>query len=135
MKGRKQTPRSTGGDSPLKSNKPAPGLTKSACVIWKQTLERVHAAGGEIPSRFEQVLAAYCESGALVARAAIQLESEGLTITDRRGTPVKHPASSVLTQATSQVRALGETLGLSPASAARLPRPVVEDENPFAEFT
>lgn len=88
-----------------------------------------------MPRRYEETMAAYCCAAAAVRDADELLREEGLTVSDGRSGTRRHPAVAIRSQGLQQVRLLADALGLSPASASRLPRSESpEKPNPFAEL-
>jgi hypothetical protein len=73
-------------------NKPPRGLQKGGKTLWKQVLN-----GWEVPPEQYQVLENCCKSQDRIDSLQATLEREGLTVRDRFGKPIPHPAASLLT--------------------------------------
>jgi P27 family predicted phage terminase small subunit len=105
-----------------------PELTGEAAREWDRIVPELDGAG-LLAVADRGILAAYCCAVAdmLAARDAINRNGRFLTQPvqtsrgERLGTrTVEHPAVKLLDRASSRVKVLGEALGLTPASRARL---------------
>ena len=72
-------------------------------------------------------LTAYCVAWGHLRDAEAAVQRDGLTLVGHRGIGRKHPALTVINQATAQLRAWAGELGLTPSSRSRLDLPEPED--------
>ncbi|MFF8016423.1 P27 family phage terminase small subunit [Streptomyces sp. NPDC007929] len=63
--------------------------------------------------------ATYCLSVARVAEAERHISEHGMILTGANGVPVKNPATTVINMYSAGIRALQNSLGLTPYAAAR----------------
>lgn len=78
-------------------------------------------------------LAAFCAAYDRWRQAEEEVASVGITVTDKKGVVKKNPACTVINEALRQLASFGASLGLDPASRARLMgsgKPETPD-NPF----
>jgi P27 family predicted phage terminase small subunit len=133
MKGRKPKSKTSAPEGENITSAPPAWLNATAREIWQITIERVESSGGALPWRFTEIFCGFCQSAAAAREADEILSREGLTVCDGRSGTRRHPLVSVRSQALLQLRAYAESLGLTPASSARLPLPAPKiEENPFA---
>lgn len=110
-------------------------LSENAMRIWAETIILLEHAGRCMPAHNSEIYVGFCVAAATVREADEVLQREGLTICDGRAGTRRHPLISVRSQALLQLRSYAESCGLTPASAARLPLPPIEEEaNPFADL-
>lgn len=76
-------------------------------------------------------LEAFCAAYSRWRRGEEQLATDGLTITNDKGTLTKHPAATIVNEALRQMTSYGAALGLSPADRGRIKVPGGEGPNPF----
>jgi hypothetical protein len=74
-----------------KGQKPPKGLQKSGKKLWFQVI-----SGWEIVEEQHQLLENCCRSQDRIDKLQATLEEEGLTVRDRFGKPIPHPAASLL---------------------------------------
>ena len=120
MRGRKPKKQARSNGETITATPPA-WLNNYAKAIWTQTVSDIEAAGAALPLRFHEIFVGYCQSAAAAREADEILSREGLTVCDGRAGTRRHPLVSVRSQALLQLRACAESLGLTPASAGRLP--------------
>lgn len=105
-----------------------PELTGEAAATWGDVSRELHAAG-LLAVVDRGILAAYCLAVAdlLAARDAINREGRWVKVPiqnskgDKLGERiVEHPAVKMIDRASARIQKLGDSLGLTPASRARL---------------
>ncbi len=131
MQGRRKT-HTTTASRPI-TKRPPPEMPAAAQAIWTKTLKDVAAAGREISMLDFQAFVGFCLASATASQCAALIEKEGVVIAGR-DEPKKHPACSIQNAALTQLRMLGNELGLTAASRGRLPAPVTQRLNDFDEF-
>ncbi len=62
------------------------------------------------------ILASYCQACSMVKNGAEQVESEGITITNKQGNKVRHPAVAIMSDGMSKIVTIGNNLGLDPSA-------------------
>ena len=102
---------------------PPEWLNKYAGKIWKTTLDDLEAAGRKIPLPYHETFLAYCIVAGTAREADEIISREGLTVSTG-GEVKRHPATVIRNTALLQLRLYAESLGLTPGSAGRLPKPV-----------
>lgn len=118
----------------LEATCPPDWFSDRAATVWFYTLQNLAEAGHAIPIHNSEIFVGFCLSAAAAREADEILGKEGLTVNDGRAGTRRHPLISVRSQALLQLRSCAESLGLTPASAARLPfPPVAEERNEFAD--
>lgn len=65
-------------------------------------------------------LAGYCIAWSRMKLAEKDIDEYGLTLENKTGSMVKNPAATAYDEATKQLRAFGDLLGMSPAARTRL---------------
>jgi P27 family predicted phage terminase small subunit len=101
---------------------PPEWLNKYAAKIWKTTLVDLEAAGRKIPLPYHETFLAYCVVAGTAREADEIISREGLTVSSG-GEIKRHPATVIRNTALLQLRLYAESLGLTPGSAGRLPKP------------
>lgn len=120
--------------SALTSNPPA-YLTGHGADVWRETIADLEAEGRPIHVLNRQALFGFCESSAAVREYGEILARDGHTIDGGREGQKRNPAASLRISALNSLRAYAAELGLTPASAGRLPSPpVVPKINRFADL-
>ena len=111
-------------------DKDAIALRKSAAGTWSMTAVRLTRSAGLTDTQ-RHVLQEFCVTVARIEQAERHLSLDGVVVATERGN-VKSPWVTVLNQYRSHFRSLVGELGLSPASARRVPMIDEEDEDdPF----
>lgn len=88
-----------------------------------------------MPHTQKMIVAGLCSAAQLLADSEASIAADGLLIDAGRDGKKRNPALSSKIQALGLIRAYAAEIGLSPASASRLPLPPVEEEkNPFTEL-
>jgi P27 family predicted phage terminase small subunit len=85
-------------------------LSTSGRRLWRSVVETWH-----LDRRQLEVLRSACEASDRAEQARVQLDSEGLTVSDRYGQIKPHPAASIETSNRSLVARLLRELQLEPA--------------------
>ncbi len=139
MRGRKPDPsrkkrlRGTAKDKPAgnveilqKSLKAPENLSDEAKAVWNRTyaeLARNHLVTElDLPT-----LEAYAMAVANLRSAQAEIDRDGITVQSPQGLK-KHPALTVLNEATRAINSLGSSLGLNPTARLRLD---VQPEDPY----
>ena len=108
--------RSKGG-KPLERAAPA-HFTPEQAALWEHAIDS--APAGVLFESDRHCLEAWCFATALANQCHEQLAREGATVKAGNGSTAKHPAASVLAQASLTQRAEGARLGFSPTDRVRL---------------
>lgn len=103
----------------------------TAAATWARTALVLTRSAGLVNAQ-RDVLVEYCICVARIEQAEQHLSTEGVVVTTERGN-VKSPWVTVLNQYRSHFRSLVGELGLSPASARRVPSIDFDDDedDPF----
>jgi phage terminase small subunit len=114
---------------------PPPWLPAAAVEVWKEHEPALRAAGRLRPEHGD-TFAAWACTAAELRDLSVVIARDGSTATGPHGT---HPsaAHSAAVRLRGTLLALGKSLGLDPASAARLdamPSPAGEERDELAEF-
>ncbi|MEI6178000.1 MAG: phage terminase small subunit P27 family [Verrucomicrobiota bacterium] len=115
---------------------PAPDwLSESAKEVWND-LAPLLVAEGRLKPHQHACFGAYCLAAGNVRDCGAALARDGIVISGRSGTQVRHPAASILNGAAQQVLSLGKQFGLTPASKARLDKaqPPPRKSNKFRDI-
>lgn len=139
MQGRykKTAPAATSGNPKLylSSSPPAELVGVTAKLRWKSTINSLAAENRKLPTSHEGILIGFCSSFQLLADCEQSLRAHGIMIDGGRDGQRRSPALAGKLQALNAIRQFSSEIGLSPASASRLPLPPVEEErNPFADL-
>ena len=105
------------GGKPLTREAPA-HFTDIEAQLWQHAID--HAPQGLLFESDRHCLEAWVKSTALADACYAQLALEGATVRCANGSVAKHPAASVLAQASATARAEGARLGFSPTDRVRL---------------
>lgn len=107
---------------------PAPPswLDESAVTEYHKTAKALDASNVDLRASDFDVVAAYAQAAADVARLTVEIRTEGELVDGYRGSKVKNPKLTVLRQASDRMRAEGNRLGLSPKARLSTPRARVE---------
>ena len=108
--------RSKGG-KPLERTAPA-YFTPEQSALWEHAIDS--APEGVLFESDRHCLEAWCLATALANQCHEQLAREGATVKAANGSVAKHPAASVLAQASLTQRAEGARLGFSPTDRVKL---------------
>ena len=108
--------RSKGG-KPLERTAPA-YFTPEQSALWEHAIDS--APEGVLFESDRHCLEAWCLATALANQCHEQLAMEGATVKAANGSVAKHPAASVLAQASLTQRAEGSRLGFSPTDRVKL---------------
>jgi len=108
--------RSKGG-KPLERTAPA-HFTPEQAALWEHAIDS--APAGVLFESDRHCLEAWVLATALANQCHEQLAREGATVKSGNGSTAKHPAASVLAQASLTQRAEGARLGFSPTDRVRL---------------
>jgi P27 family predicted phage terminase small subunit len=120
----------------LSPNQPPPELRGPiARAEWHSLLAHLEGENRKLPLSQKMIVAGLCAAAQLLADSEDSIVSTGILIADGRGGFKRNPALSSKIQALGLIRAYSAEIGLSPASASRLPLPPIEKErNPFEEL-
>ena len=105
------------GGAPLTREAPA-HFNDIEAQLWQHAID--HAPQGLLFESDRHCLEAWVKSTALADACYAQLALEGATVKAGNGAVCKHPAASVLAQASQTQRAEGARLGFSPTDRVRL---------------
>ena len=108
--------RSKGG-KPLERTAPA-YFTLDQAKLWRHAID--NAPDGVLFESDRHCLESWCLATALANQCHEQLAREGATVKAANGSVAKHPAASVLAQASLTQRAEGARLGFSPTDRVKL---------------
>ena len=108
--------RSKGG-KPLERTAPA-YFTPDQANLWRHAID--NAPDGVLFESDRHCLESWCLATALANQCHEQLAREGATVKAANGSVAKHPAASVLAQASLTQRAEGARLGFSPTDRVKL---------------
>ena len=108
--------RSKGG-KPLERTAPA-YFTPDQAKLWQHAID--NAPDGVLFESDRHCLESWCLATALANQCHEQLAREGATVKAANGSVAKHPAASVLAQASLTQRAEGARLGFSPTDRVKL---------------
>jgi len=108
--------RSKGG-KPLTRTAPA-YFTPDQAKLWRHAID--NAPEGVLFESDRHCLESWCLATALATQCHEQLAREGATVKAANGSVAKHPAASVLAQASLTQRAEGARLGFSPTDRVKL---------------
>jgi len=86
--------------------------------LWEHAID--NAPQGLLFESDRHCLQAWCQATALADQCHAQLALEGATVKAGNGAVAKHPAASVLAQASLTQRAEGSRLGFSPTDRVKL---------------
>ena len=95
---------------------------------WQRVAPKLTALG-LLTELDRTALTAFCVAWAHLREAEAAVQRDGLTVPGYRGAPRKHPALTVINQATQQLRAWALELGLTPSARSRLDLPPPEDDD------
>ena len=112
--------RTTGGGARVRPGAPPPdGLNEAEAKVWTETITALGRADiKEVDSR---ALAAFCTACAMLDAARAKWHATGeLWITTATGHIREAPWTKIIRDATTTMRTLAETLGLTPVSRTRL---------------
>lgn len=139
MKGRR--PKAThaadhGEKTPYLTDRPPAELAgEVARARWEKTIRDLEAENRKLPRSNESALIGLCSACQLLADAERSLAEHGLIVDAGREGSRRNPALSAKTSALTSIRGFASEIGLTPASAGRLPLPPIEDEpGDFDEF-
>lgn len=138
MRGRypKTPPAATSGNAKLYLTRKPPAELVGAVAQsrWKSTINTLASENRKLPKSNEGVLIGFCAAFQLLADCEKSLQEDGLLVDGGRDGKRRSPALAGKLQAMNAIRAFASEIGLSPASASRLPLPPVEMmPNPFLE--
>ena len=105
------------GGKPLARKAPA-HFNAIESQLWQHAID--NAPQGLLFESDRHCLQAWCQATALADQCHAQLALEGATVKAGNGAVAKHPAASVLAQASQTQRAEGARLGFSPTDRVRL---------------
>lgn len=101
---------------------PPEWLDEAAVIEYHRTAKNLDESNVEVRASDFDVIAAYAQAAADVARLTVEIRTEGELIDGYRGSKVKNPKLTVLRQASDRMRAEGNRLGLSPKARLGAPR-------------
>lgn len=135
----KVTAPQTASDNPelylTPSQVPAELRGELARLQWRTLLEDLAAENRRLPASQKMIVLGYCSAAQLLADSEDSIMNDGILIEGGREGRRRNPALSSKIQALGLVRSYAAEIGLSPASASRLPLPAIEEEfNPFSEL-
>jgi len=93
---------------------------------WTVLLEDLAAENRKLPTSQKMIVLGYCSAAQLLADSEDSIIADGILIGAGREGRKRNPALSSKIQALGLIRAYAAEIGLSPASASRLPLPPVE---------
>ena len=105
------------GGKPLTRTAPA-YFTPDQVKLWQHAID--NAPDGVLFESDRHCLESWCLATALANQCHEQLAREGATVKAANGSVAKHPAASVLAQASLTQRAEGSRLGFSPTDRVKL---------------
>ena len=127
----------TSGKHHLYLNAKPPGelVGTVAKLRWKNTIHTLASENRKLPKSHEGILIGFCSSFQLLADCEASIRTDGLLVDGGRDGKRRSPALAGKIQALNAIRQFSAELGLSPASASRLPLPPIEEErNEFADL-
>lgn len=89
-------------------------ISADASDVWQRIAKDI-----DIPPSQRDAAVTYCLSVARVAEAERHISEHGLVMVGANGTPVKNPATTIINMYSAGVRALQNSLGLTPYAATR----------------
>lgn len=89
---------------------------------------------GELPESYYVTLDLIADSVDMYFTALEQVKKDGITIKDKRGIPVKHPAISVINNSQLFIQRMLNASGLTALSAAKLKKGDVSNPSELDEF-
>src|ERR1035437_2739288 len=96
-------------------------LNKYAADVWQATITDLETGGRKIPQEYTQAFLGFCHCSGTVRECDEVLAREGMVVDGGREGPKRHPLIVVKNSALLGLRGYAESLGLTPASAGRLP--------------
>jgi P27 family predicted phage terminase small subunit len=134
MKGRRKKNPIESSEHYLIADPPAELIGDIARARWVATIEVLDSENRKIPRSNEGVMIGYCSAFQLLADCERELQASGLLVANRDGGR-RSPALAGKIQAMNAIRAFAAEIGLTPASASRLPLPpIAELPNPVADL-
>lgn len=149
MRGRKPKPTAqkllagNPGKRPLNKHEPqAPTLTSADPPLWLTDLAREAwdwyaprlIASKTLTETDLHNLEAFCAAYSRWRIAEDDIKKHGITVFSVQGGVVKNPAVTVANEALKQLATFGASLGLDPASRARIQVPGGPTKNPFTDI-
>lgn len=120
-------------DLPIKAPSPPSWLDAEGRREWRRICAALDPAR-VLTAADRALLTVYCKQWSLFCAASKELDRDGIVTEGSMGQRVRHPAYSVLADCRAALVQLAAQFGLSPASRARISKPVASAEEQLTLF-
>jgi P27 family predicted phage terminase small subunit len=107
-------------------------LDKDAKSKWRKVAKWLKVVGGGTADA--ELLAVYCQTWSIWKEAVKSIQVDGITVTSKRGGPIRNPAVTIANDAAQTLSRLGSQLGWSPTTRAKLAEAPEEKKSKMASL-